>query len=71
MLMNVLSLLHHCHIQDDEVDRLERASKAACATRSRQEELEHMYGKAEPRPTRMCHMQQFEAQHVMMPLMWL
>jgi hypothetical protein len=48
-----MSIIHPCHVplQDDEVDRLERASRAACATRSRQEELEHMYGKADPSPT--------------------
>lgn len=36
--------------QDEEVDRLERASRAACASQSRQEVLESMYGRADPAP---------------------
>lgn len=36
--------------QDDEVDRLERASHAASGTATRQEVMESMYGRADPRP---------------------
>ena len=37
-------------LKDDEVDRLERASRAACASASRQEVMESMYGRINPKP---------------------
>ncbi len=45
---------HHAAraVQDEEVDRLERASRAVCALPSRAEVLDSMYGRADPRPAR-------------------
>ena len=37
-------------LKDDEVDRLERADKAVAGGRSRQEVMESMYGRADPKP---------------------
>jgi hypothetical protein len=39
-----------CLVQDEEVERLERASHAVCSTPSRQEVMESMYGRADPKP---------------------
>eukprot|EP00983_Pelagomonas_calceolata_P089877 1157356-Pelagomonas_calceolata.AAC.3 len=37
-------------LEDDEVDRLERAAHAASGSVSRDEVMQQMYGKADPRP---------------------
>eukprot|EP00955_Chlamydomonas_euryale_P114870 366311-Chlamydomonas_euryale.AAC.4 len=41
-------------LRDDEVERLERASRAACASASRTEVMESMYGRLDPKPLREC-----------------
>ena len=43
-------------LKDDEVDRLERAS-AACTGASRQEVMESMYNRLEPKPKGACRWQ--------------
>ncbi|KAL6752635.1 hypothetical protein V8C86DRAFT_573995 [Haematococcus lacustris] len=37
-------------LRDEEVERLERCGQAVCARRSRQEEMDTMYGRMEPKP---------------------
>ncbi|GAX75012.1 hypothetical protein CEUSTIGMA_g2458.t1 [Chlamydomonas eustigma] len=37
-------------LKDDEVERLERVSKAACSVYSRQDIMESMYGRVDPKP---------------------
>jgi hypothetical protein len=41
-------------LKDDEVERLERVSKAACSVYSRQDIMESMYGRVEPKPIGNC-----------------
>lgn len=37
-------------LKDDEVDRIERAAAATCGSQSREEVIESMYGRLEPKP---------------------
>ena len=37
-------------LKDDEVDRIERAAGAACGTQTREETLQGMYGRLDPKP---------------------
>lgn len=37
-------------LKDDEVDRIERAAGAACGTQTREEVIQSMYGRVDPKP---------------------
>ncbi len=37
-------------LKDDEVDRIERAAGAACGTQTREEVIQSMYGRLDPKP---------------------